>query len=88
MSNVHHYSIKESDWLNSKGFYYKKGYYADLLGYIGYSLNSWTFSRFKIFSDIGIGTIFPFNNPSYKVLVGAYKKPFTFDANLGIGLSF
>jgi len=86
MSSVHHYSIKEENSLNSKGFYYKKGYYADLLGYLGYSFSSWVFPSLKIFSDIGIGTIFPTNNPS--VVVGAYKKPFTFDMNLGMGFSF
>ncbi|MCL1955988.1 MAG: hypothetical protein FWF63_01575 [Fibromonadales bacterium] len=83
MSSVHYYSIKES--YNDKDFYYKKGYYADLLGYLGYS---WKYSFFSIFSDIGIGTIFPFGNSSYKVLVGGYNKPFTFDMNLGIGFSF
>jgi len=93
MSNVYHYSITEwnrstyDNTLFSKkiNFYYNKGYYADLLGYIGYS---WKYSHFSIFSDIGIGTIFPFGNSSYKVLVGAYKKPLVFDSNLGIGFSF
>jgi len=87
MGNIHYYSIKELDEsiYNNKDFYYKKGFYADLLGYLGYS---WKYSFFSIFQDIGIGIIFPIDNPSYKVTVGAYKKPFTVDANLGIGFSF
>ncbi|MDR2584272.1 MAG: hypothetical protein LBC75_12395 [Fibromonadaceae bacterium] len=89
MSNVYHYSIREwnrSTYNNGKiNLYYNKGYYADLLGYLGYS---WKFSRLSMFSDIGIGTIYPINNSNYELMVGVYKKPFTFDMNLGIGLSF
>ncbi|MDR2595264.1 MAG: hypothetical protein LBC87_10900 [Fibromonadaceae bacterium] len=87
MGNVNYYSIKElnENIYNNKDFYYKKGFYADLLGYLGYS---WKYSFFSIFSDIGIGIIFPIDNPSYKAIVGGYKKPFTFDMNLGIGFSF
>jgi len=94
MSNVYHYSITEwnrSTYNNALfsykkiNFYYNKGYYADLLGYLGYS---WKYSHFSMFSDIGIGTIYPINNSNYELMVGVYKKPFTFDMNLGIGLSF
>ncbi|MDR1829285.1 MAG: hypothetical protein LBQ76_00780 [Candidatus Fibromonas sp.] len=79
MSDIHYYSIKELDEIS-----YKKGFYADLLGYLGYS---WKFSRLSIFSDIGVGIIYPVNNSSREVIIGLYKKPLTFDINFGIGLS-
>jgi len=85
MSSVHYYSVEES--YNED----LKGYYADLLGYLGYS---WKFSRLSIFFDIGIigiGTIYPTDNSSdnpSEVITAGYTKPFTVDANLGIGFSF
>ncbi|MDR1812986.1 MAG: hypothetical protein LBQ87_09195 [Candidatus Fibromonas sp.] len=78
MSNIHYYSIKELD----ENLY--KSFYADLLGYLGYS---WKISGLSVFSDIGIGIIYPVNNSSRKVIYGLYKKPLTFDINFGIGLS-
>jgi hypothetical protein len=80
MNDIHYYSIKELDESA-----YKKGFYADLLGYLGYS---WKISGLSVFSDIGIGFIYPVNNSSREVIIGFYRKPLTFDFNAGVGFSF
>jgi len=78
MSNIHYYSIKELD----ENLY--KSFYADLLGYLGYS---WKISGLSVFSDIGIGFIYPVNNSIREPIIGFYKKPLTFDINFGMGLN-
>jgi len=81
MSDFFYYSIKEEEESA-----YKKDFYADLLGYVGYS---WKKSRLSIFSDIGIGVVSPSNDLSREVVTpGLWKNSITFDANFGIGLSF
>jgi hypothetical protein len=82
MSNIHYYSIKELD-----PSIYKKGFYTDLLGYLGFSRKRKIFGlSVCTFSDIGVGIVYPTNNSS-PVIFGLYKKFLTIDANMGIGFS-
>ena len=82
MSSIHYYSKEElSDSI------YEKGFYADLLGYLGYS---WKISVISMFLDTGIGFTTPVNRSSREFALGTlgYKRPLVFDMNLGMGFSF
>jgi len=81
MSDIFYYSIKEEEESA-----YKKDFYADLLGYVGYS---WKKSRSSIFIDAGVGVVSPSNDLSREVvMLGLWENLITFDANFGIGISF
>jgi len=89
MSDIHYYSIKlrqENADKEVSSTDVKKGFYADLLGYIGYS---WKISPVSIFLDTGVGVVSPDKDSSREsVMFGLWKNFITYDANFGIGISF
>jgi hypothetical protein len=95
MSSIYYYSIevedggwiKDNDGIDKYESTYKKGFYADLLGYLGYS---WKGKIICTFSDIGIGFGYPSNSPTRELSAILFKKqkPLIHDVNFGIGISF
>jgi len=89
MGDIFYYSIKVKQENADKEVSYgdvKKDFYADLLGYVGYS---WKISHCSIFLDTGVGIVAADKDSrSENVMLGLWKNPITFDVNFGMGISF
>lgn len=89
MSSFYRYSYLAGSDFHTNEDVFKKGFYADLLGYVGYSFKKFKEENSRVFLDFGIGTLYPSKN--IDKINGAYvDKPFKnllIDVNFGAGFS-